>query len=134
VLLFALPQDWADPEWLTFGMGSVEVQVTLSEAAVAEGTIDPRHDLLSCDGETAVKVATESVAQPAVRGWTGEWHLSGRSEDSERERTVRKMSVTIAGKTAFTAYGRAATRNAAELEAAWEILRCGLRPATATDG
>jgi hypothetical protein len=44
------------------------------------------------------------------------------------------MSVTIAGKTTFTAYGRAAAHEAAELEATWNVLRCSLRPATATDG
>jgi hypothetical protein len=103
---------------------------------VPEGTIDWANDLDE-NRETVTRVRTESVMGPGLSGWMGEWRLSGGAIEPGEEKTIRKMSVTVAGKTAFTAYARVQSPRAEyleRLEKAWRLLRCSLRAATAMDG
>jgi hypothetical protein len=135
---FALPRDWVDPKSFLFGFGSgVEIRTLLSEPVVPEGTMDWSADLHSENPETVTRLGTEPVTGPGLSGWTGEWRLSGGALQPGDEKTIRKMSVTVAGKTAFTAYARVSSPRPEyleRLEEAWRSLRCSLRAATPTDG
>ena len=73
-------------------------------------------------------------ARPVSPGGRANGKYSGGALEPGQDKRVRKLSVMVAGNTAFTAYGKGTSATAARLEKAWGILRCSLRAAVATDG